>query len=608
MAGSERRPGRRGARTAAALAVAIALPWSAAAVDLFSPGPLAKGHEQLEGLTKCTECHQAGEKLSAARCIACHGELKERLARGRGLHGRIPPAERACEACHHEHQGRDFPLVDWGPAGRDRFDHARTGWPLRGKHLATPCTKCHEPRLVDDRAVKELLAKRPGRATWLGAALTCRACHFDDHRGQLSTDCERCHGEKAWKVTRGFNHARTRYPLRGKHAKVACAKCHPRRLDEETAPGTFPAPVSPTFLALKPIPFARCLDCHKDPHKERFGDSCEGCHTLDSWKEMVGRGKESVFHLKTRYPLEGAHVAVACKACHGPFGREKPRYRNMAFQACTDCHLDAHVGQLARSGRPTPACEACHDVRGWFPVRYDLEEHGKTPYPLVGAHVSVACALCHPKDERIAERVPARIREGLARQERPVQVSAAALARPGFDRCETCHKDPHAGQLERRRQPSACVACHMLGSWSVLAFDHQRDSRYPLSGKHAAAACAACHPRVDGVTRYRPIEMACASCHADAHAGQLSRGRSPASADCARCHDAASWKAPRFVHAPPFTPYRLLGRHAKAKCEACHKPAVLAAGVKAARYRPLPSACEGCHSDFHRGAFRGYVP
>ena len=26
------------------------------------------------------------------------------------------------------------------------------------------------------------------------------------------------------------------------------------------------------------------------------------------------------------------------------------------------------------------------------------------------------------------------------------------------------------------------------------------------------------------------------------------------------------------------------------------------------RYKPLPLACEGCHADFHRGAFKGYQP
>jgi hypothetical protein len=456
--------------------------------------------------------------------------------------------------------------------------------------------------------VRKLLEKRPSRVTWLGAPQSCVACHFDDHRGQVSTECQRCHGEQAWKPARGFDHARTTYPLVAKHVSVPCEKCHPRKLDETTPRDAFPAPVTPSFLVLKPIPFARCLDCHKDPHQNRLGESCESCHTLRGWKVMVGRGKASAFHLKTRYPLEGAHVTVACKACHGPIAREKARYKNMAFKACTDCHLDAHVGQLTHAGRATPGCDRCHAVQAWIPVRYGADEHAGTAYPLAGAHRAVACAPCHPRDDRLVRRVPPPVRAALERQQRPVAVSPAALARPGFERCESCHRDPHAAQFTARGKAIPCLACHQVASWSELKLDHTRDSRFALTGKHAKAACAACHPPVEGgAIRYRPLDLACAACHADPHAGQLLRVRGGRS-DCVRCHDAASWKAPLFTHAPPFTGYRLLGKHAKAKCDACHKPVVLAAGVTTTRYKPLPTACEGCHADFHRGAFRGFEP
>jgi hypothetical protein len=610
MASSDRGRSRRACagRAAAALAAAAILAPSGTRADLFSPGPLARGHEQLEGLAKCTECHVAGQQLSPERCLACHVELRDRVARGQGLHGRIPAGERACETCHHEHQGRDAPLVEWGPAGKDRFDHARTGVPLRGKHAKVACAKCHEPRLVADPAIRALLAKRPGRATLLGTATACAGCHFDEHRGQLPADCRKCHDEAGWKPAKGFDHARTAYRLAGKHAKVECARCHPRKDDEATAPGTFPAPVAPAFAVYKPVLHARCVDCHKkDPHQGKFGDSCESCHGVRSWKEMVGRGKESAFHMKTRYPLEGAHVEVGCRPCHGPFGAGKARYRGIEFKACTDCHADAHVGQLARPGRPAPACDACHSVRGWLPAKYELEDHARSSYPLAGAHRAVACGACHPRDERLAQRVPAPVRARLVAQQRPVRVSAAVLARSGAERCETCHRDPHAGQFKPRAQPSPCLACHQVAAWGALSFDHAKDSRFPLAGKHEKASCAACHPPVEGgVTRWRPLETACAACHADPHAGQLARTKGGAS-DCGKCHDAASWKASRFAHTPPFTRYVLKGKHAPLKCEACHRKAAVA-GTTTVRYRPLPSACEGCHADFHKGAFRGFEP
>jgi hypothetical protein len=203
--------------------------------------------------------------------------------------------------------------------------------------------------------------------------------------------------------------------------------------------------------------------------------------------------------------------------------------------------------------------------------------------------------------------VPAEVRSRLALQRRPVRPSPAVLARAGAERCETCHRDPHAGQFKPRAQPSACLACHQVAAWSALSFDHRTDSRFPLEGKHEKAACAACHPPAEGgATRWRPLELACSACHADVHAGQLARAKGGAS-DCGRCHDAASWKASRFAHAPPFTKYVLKGKHAAVKCDGCH-PKAAVGGATTVRYRPLPAACEGCHADFHKGAFRGFEP
>ena len=43
-----------------------------ARADLFSPGPLAKGHQALEGIKSCTQCHVAGKHLAASTCLSCH--------------------------------------------------------------------------------------------------------------------------------------------------------------------------------------------------------------------------------------------------------------------------------------------------------------------------------------------------------------------------------------------------------------------------------------------------------------------------------------------------------------------------------------------------------
>src|SRR5512140_3170363 len=47
--------------------------------------------------------------------------------------------------------------------------------------------------------------------------------------GPLALGCENCHTNTAWKPIRNlpeFDHDKTRYPLRGMHAGVACTACH----------------------------------------------------------------------------------------------------------------------------------------------------------------------------------------------------------------------------------------------------------------------------------------------------------------------------------------------------------------------------------------------
>jgi hypothetical protein len=582
-------------------------------VDIFSPGELSKPHAGVEGLANCTKCHPSGKQLSQDACLACHEELKPRIAGGRGFHGKLQGKERDCWTCHHEHQGRDFPQVDWGPPGVKGFDHARTGWPLEGKHAPVACEKCHDPKLIGDPAVRALMERQPGRRTYLGAPPACAACHADEHRGLVGNDCQKCHGEQEWKPARGFDHARTTYPLLGRHQKVACDKCHPSVDDLVEHVGL--QPKKRAFLRMKPVHHQSCLDCHKDPHLGRFGESCQKCHTEADWKRMVDSSmRDRTFHDKTRYRLEGAHLQAQCQACHGPWPGEAALFRNVPFAACVDCHLDGHGGQFhAARGKGIEACEKCHAVQAFEAAKYGLEEHRASRYPLEGAHRSVACSACHQSDPRVGERLPAAARAELQRRGRPVKVSLAVYLVAGdLQRCETCHADAHGGQFDRRAGARGCVACHEVAAFSKTRFDHARDTKFPLEGKHARTACASCHPaeRSPGGARqvkYAGVETTCAGCHADVHASQFALPRQPT--DCARCHGNDDWKKPlRFVHEPPFTEYRLTGKHLRVECKACHPDARVGERVAVRRYRGVPRACQACHVDFHKGQFRGFEP
>ncbi len=599
-----------GAPIRALLAVGLALCASSARADFFSPGELSRPHASLEGIKSCTQCHQAGQKLSSEKCLACHTELAPSIRDGRGLHGRIPANERACESCHDEHRGRGFDLVDWGPKKQKGFEHAtRTGFALEGEHARLDCEKCHEPRLIIDDAVQALLKKHPAQKTFLGLPTACGKCHFDEHRGQLGGKCEQCHTAKAWKPAPGFDHAKTDFALAGAHRKVGCEKCHSTAQAAPTPAGTFPAPRAATFTRYKDLPHAKCQDCHEDPHQGRLGERCESCHTVESWQQVTHALEERSFHDKTRFPLRGLHVNVPCKSCHGPSPGRPEQLQGLAFGECTDCHADAHLGQLEPVGGKPPGCEQCHTEEGFNPARFGLEEHAKTRYPLEGSHRAVACVGCHREEPSLAQKIPPAVSRELASRKRPALFSFRVFdfpAPPG--RCETCHTDPHGGQFSERE---GCHTCHSVDSFHTLSFQHDRDTRFPLTGKHSSVACASCHPTVrEGgreLTRYKPLETSCASCHEDVHAGQFAPTPGQPT-DCARCHETSGFKPTKFIHTPPFTDFLLAGLHTSVPCEKCHVLVPVGEGQQVRKYQGTPHTCRGCHADPHHGAFRGFKP
>jgi hypothetical protein len=582
---------------------------------VFSPGPLARPHANLEGLSNCTRCHTSGgaEDHFQQKCLTCHEELAPRVAKGSGFHGRLSEAKRDCQLCHKEHEGKDTSLIEWVPSKED-FPHADTGWPLKGKHASVKCDECHQARLVEASDIKRWLgAHTSQKQTYLGLATKCTACHFDEHRKQLSEKCDGCHNEKGWSPAPGFNHDKTHYPLTGKHRDVTCVKCHELKADTTTAADAFPAPVKKQFAKYSEIPHDSCLDCHQDPHKGSFGDRCASCHVTSSWTTVRTPESQRAFHDKTRYPLRGLHAEVECRACHGPFPNRPARFKNMAFQSCTDCHADAHEGQLTDARTHKTACEDCHTVNGFLPARYEVVNHEKSRYPLVGAHQTTPCSQCHLSKPALALKIPVAVTKQLKAQRRAQLFSFVQFQIPGpLNQCETCHQDAHAGQF-KNGETLLCSRCHKESSFHDLTFDHDRDSRYPLTGKHALAQCGQCHlpQKIRGVTtiRYRPIDMRCASCHLDVHGGQFRNRDTGEPQACDDCHDTKAFKpAPKFIHAPPFTSYVLDGKHVDVKCEGCHQDVAVAEGRVIRRYVGLPSTCSGCHQDFHHGEMQRFTP
>jgi hypothetical protein len=576
--------GRRHVHAILVLAGCMLAPVPAAAQ--VSPGPLATAHAALDGATDCFRCHAkgAGRSQMDLRCLDCHTEVGWMRARKRGYHAKV--ADRACASCHPDHGGRDFALVAWDGGSPERFDHAQSGFMLEGRHASLPCRDCHKPALQKSGSAALLRVKDRSRS-WLGLEPGCVSCHQDPHRGSLGADCRSCHGQTRWSPAPGFDHARTAFVLTGAHVKSACADCHATPL--VNAGTDAKGALRPLW---KPVPHQDCVSCHRDPHAGRFKGECAKCHVTSAWKDVNARRFD---HDQTRYPLRGAHAAVACDDCHSRArGGTRPR-----FAACADCHADAHRGTATVQGAAVD-CAVCHTVTAFEPSTWPRAQHRRTRYPLAGAHAEAACAGCHT-----------RAREGSA--EAAALGPARVRMRPAASPCEACHHDPHAGRFAAggpRARAEGCPACHAMSAFHPSSYDSRahQGSAFALEGAHRAVPCQRCHEELreapgrstlrgsaGRALRFVERERACAACHADPHRGQF-RARADLGA-CESCHDADAFApASRFDHARDAS-FRLEGAHARTPCAACHRPGPPGPdGTRAVTYRPTPARCESCHT------------
>jgi hypothetical protein len=476
------------------------------------------------------------------------------------------------------------------------------------------CSKCHEAfargtqPLLCLNCHKEIAADRERKVGYHGGRLEalnrdCHACHAD-HLGRgadvVLLDRER------------FNHDQTVYRLVDAHAAVACERCH---------------------VAGRPFHQASldCVGCHStiDPHKGKLGDRCETCHAPTRWREL-----RAFDHDRTKFPLAGAHRAVTCSTCHaGEQFKDLP-------QACISCHRIQDV----HGGRYGAKCESCHAPVGWKDVRFD---HATTQFPLRGAHATVKCEQCHtgdlyaaklatscascharsdPHKGQLGDRCDQCHDEGdwrrnIAFDHNKTRFAllgahfgalcenchAAKTYRDAPVQCEKCHPDTHhAGRLGAQAQ---CGSCHDATSWKKSLFDHDRQTKYPLTGAHRRTPCEACHKSPNPPTL--KLATACENCHKDDHQGRL--GAQP---KCESCHDTIAWSRWRFDHARQAN-YPLVGAHAALTCEKCHTisnpPSLRLGGACVDCHRrdnphgqEFGPACERCHetSDWRRVTIR----
>ncbi|HET9571989.1 MAG TPA: cytochrome c3 family protein [Bacteroidales bacterium] len=508
----------------------------------ISPGELSNAHANLEGVSNCTNCHTVGNKVTNDHCLACHPEIRSNQATKKGYHGSVDVMGKNCFACHNEHHGRTFRLINFN---KKTFDHRKTGFELKGVHATLDCQNCHQAEHIANVKLKQK------RSTYLGLNKNCLTCHDDFHQGNMSSNCLECHRFDSFKNPKAFDHNKTHFPLLGKHKTLNCKECHKNELVHGKIRQGF-----------KNLRFANCNACHQDVHDNKFGQNCKKCHQENSFTSIRN---DSVFnHDKTDFPLLGKHRLLECKQCHQSGNMTKP----LKHGRCSDCHQDiTHRGEFAVNGK-SPDCAECHDNNGFLPSTYTVERHNASAFKLSGAHEATSCMTCHYKEGNWHFRTIGK-------------------------KCVDCHKDEHQGLIsEKFYKQATCTECHNESNWKTVSFDHNQ-TKFKLDGKHAELACKACHyaknDRGEIVQKFEGLSTNCNACHTDEHAGQF---EVDGKTDCARCHQTSRWKDSKFDH--NSSRFKLEGAHQAVACAECHKLISTPKGTFV-EYKFKDIECSRCH-------------
>lgn len=577
----------------------------------ISPGDLSSPHSHLEGISNCTQCHVLGSKVSSEKCLACHTEINLQ----KGYHSSTEVKGKQCFDCHNDHHGKNFQLIRLDVK---TFNHNLTGFPLSIPHSKKECKDCHNAKSITDQKIK---AKK---YTYMGVNRECLTCHDDYHQTTLSSSCLNCHNPDAFKPATKFNHTNAKFQLVGKHANVECLKCHKvdvkdgKRFQEfqgvahanctnchkdphqnQFGQNCRQCHSEESFHVIKgknfdhsktnfnlvdkhlsvdckschktkltdPIKHDHCADCHTDYHNNQFAKNnispdCSQCHSTKGF-DLYSFTIEQ--HNIGSFPLLGAHAPVTCNQCHKK--QEKWSFRDIG-KNCKDCHTDYHNNQFSKKG-VSPDCSQCHIVKGFNFVTYTIEQHNKSLFPLLGAHMATACNDCHKKQEKWSFKDIG-------------------------NNCKDCHTDIHQTYIPSKYYPNAnCKICHNEAQWEDVSFDHSK-TNFKLTGAHLKQSCKDCHFKKDagGIEKqkFTGLPTNCSSCHTDNHFKQFEKN---GITNCTECHSTENWNDSKFDHNKAA--FKLDGKHINVPCIKCHKPQQEGSQTYV-KYKLKTFTCESCHS------------
>lgn len=547
---------------------------------------------------KCEKCHHEKRKGmmvrstdikylgKASSCLSCHKKDDVHYFKGQW-------AKKDCSICHG--------LKSWK---QDiTFDHEKdTKYKLEGKHAETKCSSCHgiTPK------IKSAIYKWPNLNQ-----KQCLSCHETVHKGHLSQkfqggNCNSCHNQKEWKIS-SFDHKITKYPLKGKHSEIKCEDCHKQKKDilSQISKKNY------HWMGLK----TQCLSCHQDYHK--FGDhkniklgnlnACSQCHDESKWSSIRNFSHNN----NTRYKIDGKHLDLKCNECHLPKSKISSgknlnkvgtyHWENLNLKTCETCHDSPHK-KVFSADLLKKKCTDCHITEDWYAMKDGKGfDHGKTRFPLTGAHLKTRCSDCHGSKDK--------------------QTFKFKNYEKQF--CIDCHQGVHDKQFNKKFAETKCSDCHTTNNFTERKdFDHKL-TRFALKGAHEKLKCSECHTQTSSFFQlFKPnfnskqnskapvhqmnkfifpdiLDKQCLNCHTDIHNGQVSN-------QCLNCHSNETWKIKQFDHGVK-TKFPLLDKHSEVKCEKCHavdKSIVKIENKKSyplIKYAPISKQCVDCHKDPHKG-------
>ncbi len=465
----------------------------------------------------CAACHVNGQfPGTPSDCYACHQSNFEGVSDPNHVADNF---SHTCTQCH--------TTTAWTPA---TYDHSLSQFPLTGAHVSLACAQCHASGQFDNLAT------------------ACWSCHQTNYNGttnpnhaagNFNHDCAQCHTTQAWAPAQ-YDHNLSDFPLTGAHVSVSCTQCH----------------VNGQFNGTP----ADCWSCHQSNYQTannpnhaagQFPHECAECHSTGAWEPSTFN------HAQTPFPLIGAHISVACAACHinGQFAGTPT--------ACWSCHQSDYQGVTDPNhvtGQYSHLCQSCHTMNGWSPATFN---HNLSDFPLTGAHVSTSCTQCHINGQY---------------NNTPTD-------------CWSCHQAAYNSAMGPNHAvnqlPHACQECHNTTAWEPSTFNHNSVG-FPLTGAHITASCAQCH--VNGQYGGNPTQ--CYACHTQDYQGATNPNHVAGqfSHRCNQCHTTSGWAPASFDH--NLSDFPLQGAHVSVNCLACHI---------GGQYTGTPTACYACHQADYQG-------